>query len=108
MKATITLLITAALCCIMTGCAHITVEKTASINSTNVTFHGTSFLANSAFKNLGVDGTTKTTANLLKISGATTEPNPEAITASADGLGSLIGVAAGSAAKTMVGAPSAK
>lgn len=89
-------------CLLLAGCAHITVTKSVSITGTNVTFHGTSFLANSTLKSLGVDAATKTTSSLLKASGVTNEPNPEAITASAEALGNIIGAAAATAAKGAV------
>lgn len=82
------------------GCAHITVSKTVSPTGTNVTFHGTSLLANSTLKSLGIDRASKTTSSLLTASGAATEPNPDAITASAEGLGNIIGAAVATAAKT--------
>lgn len=85
---------------VLAGCVTAKVTKTVSATGTNITFKAHSFLANSALKSLGVDGTTKTTSSLLKLSGATTEPNPEAITASTEGLGTLIGAAAGTMAKT--------
>lgn len=81
----------------LSACAHVTVERTA--NGTNTSLHATTFLSNTALKNLGLDTTTKTTSSLLKLSGATTEPNPEAITASGTALGDLIGTAAATAAK---------
>lgn len=87
---------------LLCGCAHITVSKSVSITGTNVTFHGTSFLANSTLKSLGIDRASKTTSSLLTASGAATEPNPDAITASAEGLGNIIGAAVATAAKTTV------
>lgn len=83
----------------LAGCTHITVSRTESSGSTNVVFHATSLLSNSTLKGLGVASSTKTTSALLKLTAGATEPNPEAITASAEGLGTLIGTAAATAAK---------
>lgn len=105
MKKTLVLSSAIGFCCavlVLAGCAHITVSKTVSATGTNVTFHGTSLLANSTLKSISVDATAKTTTSLLKASGATTEPNAEAITASAEGLGTIIGTAAATAARTAV------
>lgn len=95
-------LIALALC----GCAHVSVEKTVTTSGTNglpvtttTAFSGYSFLANSALKTVNVDSTTKTTTNLLKANGATTEPNPEAITASTTGFGTILGEAIKAASK---------
>lgn len=75
-----------------------TVTKTAPDGS-KVQFSGSSLFSNSAFKNLGVDYTSKTTSSLLKASGATTEPNPDSITATGTALGEMIGAAAKTAVK---------
>lgn len=64
-----------------------------------VDWNGNSLFSNSTLKGLTVDGQTKTTTNGLKIIGASTEPNPESITASGSALGELIGTAAKTAAK---------
>lgn len=73
------------------GCAHVSVTKSVTTTGTNTTFSGYSFFANSTLKSIGVDSTTKTTTNLLKASGVTSEPNAEAITAAGASAGSIIG-----------------
>lgn len=82
---------------LLAGCAQINVVQKKPDGS-QIMFHGFSLFSNSAFKNLGVDSTTKTTSNLLKVSTGNTEPNPEAITATGDALGAMIGRAAREAA----------
>lgn len=80
-----------------TSCASITVTKITA-DGTRTEFRGISLFSNSVLKTIQVDGTTKTTSSLLKASGASTEPNPESITATAEALGTLIGKAAREAA----------
>lgn len=80
------------------GCASISVTKVAP-DGTKTTMTAKTLFSNTAVKGLTLDGTTKTTTNLLKVAGSTTEPNPEAITASASALGELVGAAAATAAK---------
>ena len=58
-----------------------------------------SLFSNSAIKGLQVGASTKTTTNEFRVTGTTTEPNPESITATGAALGELIGTAAKAAAK---------
>lgn len=79
----------------VSACTRLNVTKSPD---GSISFTGTSLFSNTVLKGVGVDSTTKTTTNLLKLSSSTTEPNAESITASGDALGSLIG----NAAKSMV------
>jgi hypothetical protein len=81
-----------------TGCAVLRYEKTAA-DGTHTKARAFSLFSNSALKNLAVGKVTKTTTNEFTVTGTTTEPNPEAITASAEAIGTIVGVAAKSAAK---------
>lgn len=83
------------------GCARLSVVKTYP-NGTSTTFHGIAFFSNTAFRGLYLDEQGKYGTNTLAVTQATNTPNPEAITASAEALGNLIGVAAAAAAKTAV------
>lgn len=76
-----------------TGCTNLNVTRT-NPDGTSTSFHVTSLLSTSAIKGLKVDGTTKTTSNLLAITQGATDPNSESITASGAALGELIGTAA--------------
>jgi len=90
------LILTLTLACLAFGCASIKYSKTAS-DGTVTTASATSLFSNSALKGMKVDATTKTTTNGFAVTGSTTEPNPESITATGEALGTL----AGSAAKAM-------
>lgn len=74
------------------ACTRLHVVRTAQDGS-RVEFTGTSLFSNTVLKGVGVDSTTKTTTNLLKLTSSTTEPNAESITASGDALGNMIGTA---------------
>lgn len=102
MRTTTSLLLLALVAIIAPGCTHMQLVESKP-DGTRVNFGATSFLSNSTFKGLTVGGVTKTTSQSLRVTSGSTEPNPEAITASADGLGTLIGTAAGTTAKTLVG-----
>lgn len=80
------------------GCQSTNVSRT-STDGSRVTFSSLSLFSNTAVKGLNVDGTTKTTTNLLRITGSTTEPNVESITATSDALGNIIGTAIATGAK---------
>ncbi len=80
------------------GCASVHYDKT-EITGEHTTFRATSFLSNSALKGASVDRVTKTTSEGMKLSGSTTEPNPDAIVASGDAMGQMIGTAVKAAAK---------
>ena len=85
---------------LLTGCASIHYSKTVAPDGTvKVNADASSLFSNSAIKGLQVDYSTKTTTNGFKVSGTTTEPNPESITATGAALGELIGTAAKAAAK---------
>lgn len=89
---------TALIAFVLSGCTNLKVTRIASDGS-RIDFKATSLFSNTILKGLGVDSTTKTTSNLLKLSTSTTEPNAESITASGSALGELIGTAAKTAAK---------
>lgn len=80
------------------GCTNIQITKTA-LDGSKVQFNATSLFSNTTLKGLGVESSTKTTSNLLKLSTGQTEPNAESITASGAALGELIGTAAKTAVK---------
>lgn len=80
------------------GCASVTYKKTMP-DGTVVEAKVSSLFSNSAVKGMTVDGTTKTTSQGFRITGSTTEPNPESITATANALGNLIGTAIQAGAK---------
>lgn len=79
------------------GCASIKYEKTLA-DGTHVKASAHSLFSNSALRNMAVDYSTKTTTNGFKVTGSTTEPNPESITATGTALGEMIGKAAQAAA----------
>lgn len=83
---------------LLNGCQSTTVSRT-STDGSKVTFSSLSLFSNTAVKGLNVDGTTKTTTNLLRITGGATEPNVESITATSDALGNIIGTAIATGAK---------
>lgn len=78
----------------VSGCANLTVSKTTTVNSTNVTLRAHTLLANKVVKGLELDGTTKTGSKLFKVTSETTEPSVEGINATTAGLGTVIGAAA--------------
>lgn len=82
----------------LNGCTSVNLTKTATDGS-KIQFRAASLFSNTVLKGLGVEATTKTTTNLLKISSSSTEPNAESITASGAALGELIGTAAKTAVK---------
>jgi hypothetical protein len=78
---------------LLSGCTHLKVTK-VSQDGSSISFRSISLFSNTVLRGLGVDSTTKTTSNLLKLSISATEPNPESITATGSALGELIGTAA--------------
>lgn len=85
---------------LLCGCASIHYSKSIAPDGTmKVSADASSLFSNSAIKGLQVDYATKTTTNGFKVSGTSTEPNPESITASGTALGELIGAAAKTAVK---------
>jgi hypothetical protein len=91
MKTSLLTLAVLSLC--LNGCTNLKVTKVAE-NGSSISFKATSLFSNTVLRGLGVDATTKTTTNLLKLSTSATEPNPESITATGSALGELIGTAA--------------
>lgn len=94
---TSTLLLIALLTLLPLGCTNLSVER-VNADGTRVKAHATSLFSNTTLKGLTVDGATKTTTNLLRVSTSQTEPNAESITATGTALGELIGTAAKAAA----------
>ena len=93
-----------------TGCANVgytTVKRVElppdggnRVEVTTTHFRSASLLSTTAVKGIVVDGNGgHRDAPGLRLTGAATDPNSQAITASADALGALIGAAAATAAK---------
>lgn len=75
--------------------------STVRPDGSRTSFPFISFLSNSSIKGLVLDGNgEKRDAPGLRLTGATTEPNPDAITASGEALGKFTGAAAGTMVKT--------
>lgn len=79
---------------LLNGCANVHVERGAD---GSVKARAMTLFSNTAVKGLTVDGSSKT--NLLHVSGATTTPNSDSITATGEAFGNAVGAAAKAAAK---------
>jgi len=83
---------------LLPSCTSIHVTKTFPDGSKVDAFAGSLF-ATTAIKSLSIDSTRKSSSGLINASGFATDPDQEAITASANAIGQLIGAAARAAAK---------
>lgn len=86
---------------ILSGCASVKYSKT-QLDGAKVEFKSNSLFSKTALQGLQVEAVTKTTTNGLRLTTSSTETQPEAITATGEALGQLIGAAAATAAKTAI------